>query len=198
MLRKVVASPLANALALEAVCLLCIALARHVSETSMALTVPTTALVASMPLVGSAWLVARRALITSLGARRVLSLTSSIATIVCGVILGTAMEVGSYELPTAAFVMASAVYVGATSPALRGLQSLSLSSHTFATSSRDVVAALKSNCTTFHRVISEARISSRFIVPDITAPIVRNTGTSIRFSFANASTRGTSVVASTR
>ncbi len=132
--RSLLASPLANALALDAVALLSLAALEAFPPTRSALSDDVTGRVPGLALVGVAWFTLRTAPVISLGMRRVVAVSAGVVTLVVGVLHGSGPDVralvelraGAWaqppgrELLAATLVALAAAWTWRTSPAVRG------------------------------------------------------------------------------
>lgn len=130
---RILASPLANALALDAAALAALALLEALPATSAVLSDEITGRVPGLALVGVSWLSLRVSLRLSIGLRRALAFTASLVTLSVGVLHGGGPAVRSLielhlgawfmgparELIAAVLVSLVTGFVWRTSPALR-------------------------------------------------------------------------------
>ncbi len=131
--RSLLASPLANAVALDAIALLSLAALEAFPPTRAVLNDDITGRVPGLALVGVSWLTLRTATVISIGMRRVVAVTAGVITLVVGVLHGSGPDVRSLvelragawaqapvrELWCAALVSLAAAWTWRTSPAVR-------------------------------------------------------------------------------
>lgn len=132
--RSLLASPLANAVALDAIALFSLAALEAFPPTRSALDDDISGRVPGLALVGVSWLTLRTAPMISIGMRRVVALSAGVLTLVVGVLHGSGPDVralielraGAWaqapvrELWCAALVSLAAAWTWRTSPAVRG------------------------------------------------------------------------------
>lgn len=132
--RTLLASPLANALALDAAALLSLATLESIPAVRSALAEDLTGRVPGLALVGVAWFTLRLSLLIALGHRRAVAFAAGIVTLAVGVLHGSGSDVralvelrlGAWasapmrELLGAAVAALAALHAWRTSPAVRG------------------------------------------------------------------------------
>jgi hypothetical protein len=132
--RTLLASPLANALALDAAALLSLATLESIPAVRGALADDLTGRVPGLALVGVAWFTLRLSLLIALGHRRAIAFAAGMITLVVGVLHGSGSELrtllelrlGAWacapvrELLAAAVAALAALHAWRTSPAVRG------------------------------------------------------------------------------